>query len=81
MDEKDGVLCFTATGKVKGEDPYYVNYFRVDLDGKHQKLLTPEDATHEVTAAADGSSFVDVYSTADTPQTAVLRDGKTGRCW
>ena len=79
VDEKTGVLYFTATGKVKGEDPYDVNYFRVDLDGKHQKLLTPEDATHEVTTAADGSSFVDVYSTVDTPQTAVLRDGKTGK--
>jgi dipeptidyl aminopeptidase/acylaminoacyl peptidase len=78
VDEKNHVLYFTATGKVKGQDPYYVNYFRVDLDGKHQKLLTPEDATHEVTAVADGSSFVDVYSTVDTPQTAVLREGKTG---
>ena len=27
-----------------------------------------------VTAAADGSTFVDVYSTIETPQTAVLRD-------
>lgn len=79
IDEKTGVLYFTATGKVKGEDPYDVNYYRVDLDGKHQKLLTPEDATHEVTAADDGSSFVDVYSTVDTPQTAVLRDGKSGK--
>jgi dipeptidyl-peptidase 4 len=79
VDEKAGVLYFTATGKVKGEDPYYVNYFRVDLDGKHQKLLTAEDATHEITAAGDGSTFVDVYSTVDTPQTAVLRDGKSGK--
>jgi dipeptidyl aminopeptidase/acylaminoacyl peptidase len=79
VDEKNHVLYFTATGKVKGEDPYYVNYFRVDLDGKHQTLLTPEDATHEVTAARGGSTFVDVYSTVDTPQTAVLRDGKTGK--
>jgi dipeptidyl aminopeptidase/acylaminoacyl peptidase len=79
VDEKNHVLYFTATGKVKGEDPYYENYFRVDLDGKHQKLLTPEDATHEVTAADDGSTFVDVYSTVDTPQTAVLRDGKSGK--
>jgi len=78
VDEKNHVLYFTATGKVKAQDPYYVNYFRVDLDGKHQTLLTAEDATHEVTAAADGSTFVDVYSTVDTPQTAVLRDGKTG---
>jgi dipeptidyl-peptidase-4 len=79
VDEKSHVLYFTATGKVKGEDPYYVNYFRVDLDGKHQKLLTAEDATHEITAADDGSTFVDVYSTVDTPQTAVLRDGKSGK--
>ncbi len=79
VDEKNRVLYFTATGKVKGQDPYYVNYFRVDLDGKHQTLLTPEDATHTITAAEDGSTFVDVYSTVDTPQTAVLRDGKTGK--
>jgi len=78
VDEKNRVLYFTATGKVKGQDPYFVNYFRVDLDGKQQTLLTPENATHEVTAAADGSTFVDVYSTADTPQTAVVRDGSTG---
>ena len=79
VDEKNQVLYFTTTGKVKGQDPYYVNYFRVGLDGKHQTLLTPEDATHEVTVAADGSSFVDVYSTVDTPQTVVLRDGQTGK--
>ena len=79
VDEKNGVLWFTATGKVKGEDPYYVNYFRVDLDGRHQKLLTAENATHEITAADDGSTFVDVYSTVDTPQTAVVRDGKSGK--
>jgi dipeptidyl aminopeptidase/acylaminoacyl peptidase len=74
VDEKNRVLYFTATNKVKGEDPYYVNYFRVDLDGKHQRLLTPEVATHEVTVAGDGTTFVDVYSTVDTPQTAVVRD-------
>jgi dipeptidyl-peptidase 4 len=78
VDEKAGALYFTATGKVKGEDPYFVNYFRVDLDGKNQKLLTPENATHEVTASQDGSTFVDAYSTVDTAQTAVLRDN-TGK--
>jgi dipeptidyl aminopeptidase/acylaminoacyl peptidase len=78
VDEKNRVLYFTATNKVKGEDPYYVNYFRVDLDGKHQRLLTPEVATHEVTASKDGTTFVDVYSTVDTPQIAVVRDN-TGK--
>ncbi len=78
VDEKTGVLWFTATSKVAGEDPYYVNYFRVNLDGTQQTLLTPENATHQITAPADGSTFVDVYSTVSTPQTAVLRDGRNG---
>jgi dipeptidyl-peptidase-4 len=74
VDEKNHVLYFMATGKEKGEDPYDQKYYRVNLDGKDQRLLTPEIATHDVTASKDGHSFVDVYSTVDTPQTAVLRD-------
>ncbi len=74
VDEKNRVIYFMATGKEKGEDPYFQNYYRVDFDGKNQRLLTPEVATHDVTAAKDGSTFVDVYSTVNTPQTAVLRD-------
>jgi len=74
VDEKNHVLYFTAVGKEKNEEPYYQNLYRVGLDGKDQRLLTPEVATHTITAAKDGSSFVDVYSTIDKPQTAVLRD-------
>jgi dipeptidyl-peptidase-4 len=74
VDEKARVIYFTATGKTKGVDPYFEQLFRVRLDGKHQTLLTPEDAEHEITAAPDGSSFVDVYSTAQTPKVAVVRD-------
>jgi len=74
VDEKHGVVYFTAVGKEKGEEPYYQNLYRVGLDGKDQRLLTPEVATHTVTMAKDGSSFVDVYSTIEKPQTAVLRD-------
>jgi dipeptidyl aminopeptidase/acylaminoacyl peptidase len=74
VDEKHGVVYFTAVGKEKGEEPYYQNLYRVGLDGKGQRLLTPEVATHTVTMAKDGSTFVDVYSKIDVPQTAVLRD-------
>ncbi|WP_433984243.1 prolyl oligopeptidase family serine peptidase [Tunturiibacter empetritectus] len=38
------------------------------------KLLTPENADHAVTVSQDGRYFVDVYSTATEPQTAVVRD-------
>jgi dipeptidyl aminopeptidase/acylaminoacyl peptidase len=78
VDEKAKVIYFTATGKAKGVDPYYEQLYRVGLDGKHQTLLTPEAAQHEITAAPDGSSFVDVYSTPQEPKTAVVRDN-TGK--
>ena len=74
VDEKDHMVYFIATGKEKGEDLYFDNLYRVDFDGSNQKLLTPEVANHVVTASKDGSTFVDVYSTIETPQTAVLRD-------
>jgi dipeptidyl aminopeptidase/acylaminoacyl peptidase len=78
VDEKAKVLYFTATGKEKGVDPYFEQLYSVGLDGKHQTLLTPEAAQHDITMAPDGSSFVDVYSTAQTPKIAVVRD-KTGK--
>jgi dipeptidyl-peptidase-4 len=78
VDAKKGVLYFTATGKVPGVHPYYQQLWRVDFDGKNQTLLTPEPEYHTVDVAPDGSSFVDTYSTVETPQTTVLRgaDGK-----
>lgn len=74
VDEKNRVLYFLATDKERGEDPYFTHYYRVNFDGSGQQLLTPENADHAVTPAPDGSSFVDVYSTRETPETAVLRD-------
>jgi len=74
VDEKNRVIYFAATGKEAGVDPYFNHYYRVDFDGKNQKLLTPEAADHEVTPSPDGSTFVDVYSTVEMPATAVVRD-------
>ena len=74
VDEKNRVIYFTAVGKEKGEDLYFDNYYRVDFDGQHQQLLTPEIANHVVTASPDGNTFIDVYSTIQTPATAVLCD-------
>jgi dipeptidyl aminopeptidase/acylaminoacyl peptidase len=78
VDEKNRVLYFLATDKETGQDPYFTHYYRVNFDGSNQQLLTPEDADHAVTPAPDGSSFVDVFSTREKPETAVLRDN-TGK--
>jgi dipeptidyl-peptidase-4 len=76
IDERAGVLYFLAVGKEAGHDPYFQALYRTGLDGTGMKLLTPEDANHEVTPSPDGRSFVDVWSTPQTPATAVLRDGE-----
>ncbi len=74
VDPKGRSVYFLATGKEPGQDPYYTHFYRVNFDGTGQQLLTPENADHAVTPASDGASFVDIYSTTETPQTAVLRD-------
>jgi dipeptidyl aminopeptidase/acylaminoacyl peptidase len=74
VDEKARVIYFLAVGKEPGRDPYFTALYRVNFDGTGQKLLTPEDATHEVDIAPDGRAFVDVASTPTTPQTTVVRD-------
>ena len=74
VDEKSRTLFFLGVGKEKNRDPYLSSYYRVDFDGKNQKLLTPEVADHAITPSPDGKYFVDVFSTLTEPQTAIVRD-------
>ena len=74
VDEKNRLLFFIANGKEKGRDPYFSHFYRVDFNGKHLMLLTPEDANHEISLSPDGKYFTDSYSKPDMPPDAVLRD-------
>lgn len=74
VDEKNRALFFEAVGKEKGRDPYFIHFYRVNFDGSGMKLLTPEDANHEITLAPSGKYFVDSYSKPDVAPVAVLRD-------
>jgi dipeptidyl aminopeptidase/acylaminoacyl peptidase len=74
VDEKARMLYFLGVGKEKGRDPYFVHLYSIGFDGKGLKLLTPEDATHDITLSPSGRFFVDSYSTMDVPPVAVLRD-------
>ncbi|MBZ5619377.1 MAG: S9 family peptidase [Acidobacteriia bacterium] len=74
VDERNRVLYFLGVGREKGRDPYLVHLYRVGFDGRDVRLLTPEDATHEVTFSPSGRFFVDSYSKPDVPAVAVLRD-------
>ncbi|MGH9410296.1 MAG: DPP IV N-terminal domain-containing protein [Vicinamibacterales bacterium] len=79
VDEKNRAIYFLAVGKEKGRDPYYSFLYRIGFDGRNMQLLTPEDATHDVTLSPDAKYFVDSYSTQQTPPVAVLRDATNGK--
>lgn len=79
LDAKARTIWFTASGKEKGRDPYFRHLYRIGMDGKGLTLLTPEDGDHNISLSPDGARFVDSWSRPDLPQTAVLRDARTGK--
>ncbi|HBR56106.1 MAG TPA: S9 family peptidase [Blastocatellia bacterium] len=74
VDDKNRVLFFEANGREAGRDPYFSHFYRVDFDGGNLKLLSPEDANHQITISPDGKYFVDNFSKPDVPPIAILRD-------
>jgi dipeptidyl aminopeptidase/acylaminoacyl peptidase len=79
VDKKAHVIYFVGVGKEQDRDPYFEHFYRVNFDGSGLKLLTPENANHQVRVSRDGSFFTDTYSTPTEPQVTVVRnpDGKT----
>ncbi len=74
VDEQNRQLYFLGVGKEPGRDPYFRHFYRIGFDGKGLKLLTPEDADHDIALAPSGQHFTDSYSKPDVPPIAVLRD-------
>ncbi len=78
VDEKARTIFFLGVGKEKGRDPYFVHLYSIGFDGRNLRLLTPEDAHHDISLSPSGRYFTDSYSKPDVPPVAVLRsmDGK-----
>jgi dipeptidyl aminopeptidase/acylaminoacyl peptidase len=78
VDQKTRTIYFLGVGKAPGRDPYFQHFYCVHFDGRGLKLLTPENADHNVKVSSDGRYFVDAYSTPTEPMTTVVRnsDGK-----
>ncbi len=74
VDQKSRVIIFVAVGREKNRDPYFRHLYRVGFDGRGLRLLTPEDADHEVRLSPSGRFFTDRYSKPDMPPVSVLRD-------
>ncbi|MFD1467004.1 DPP IV N-terminal domain-containing protein [Hymenobacter caeli] len=73
VDEQRRQLYFMADGREPG-NPYFSHLYRIGLDGKGLKLLTPEAGNHRVELSPSGRYFVDNYSQPDRPGATVLRN-------
>ncbi len=48
-----------------GKDPYFQQYYRINLDGSGLTPLTSVDANHTVEFSSDMTMYVDHYSRVD----------------
>jgi len=77
IDTAKRQIYFVGLGKEKNIDPYYYVLYRADLDKKDAiTLLTPEDASHDVTISPSNRYFVDSYSRVDLEPVNVVRNQK-----
>jgi dipeptidyl aminopeptidase/acylaminoacyl peptidase len=75
IDTTDRTLYFEGYGREKGINPYYSQLYKVNFDGSGMERLTPQNATHNISASEKGNYFVDNYSRVNLPTQSVLRNG------
>jgi dipeptidyl aminopeptidase/acylaminoacyl peptidase len=78
VDEKARQIYFSAQGMQPGKDPYYVSFYRINLDGSGLVNLTPGEGTHEATLSPDRKLLVDRYSRVDAAPVTELRSAVDG---
>lgn len=66
-------IWFHASGMVPKTDPYFVQYYRINMDGTGLTRLTSPDAMHSVTYSTDMQYYVDFWSRVDLPPVTQLR--------
>ena len=73
VDDKARQVVFMAGGIVAGQDPYYVQYYRVNFDGTGLTPLTTANGYHTVRFSPDNQYYVDTWSRVDLAPVAELR--------
>jgi len=78
VDEDRQRIYFTAWGREGDRHPYYTHFYRVNFDGSGLRLLTPEDADHQIQVSPSGRYFIDTRSTVHDPPVITLRSTDNG---
>ncbi|MCG8673616.1 MAG: S9 family peptidase, partial [Pseudomonadales bacterium] len=79
VDETERRIYFKAGGREPNRDPYYRHFYSVGFDGGKPRLLTPEDADHQIYFPESGDYFVDNYSRVDSAPVCVVRHKISGK--
>jgi enterochelin esterase-like enzyme len=66
-------IVFAAGGMVPQQDPYFVQYYRINFDGTGLTPLTDADGYHTVTFSPDNKYYVDTWSTVALAPVSTLR--------
>jgi dipeptidyl aminopeptidase/acylaminoacyl peptidase len=72
-------IWFRGSGKVPGQDPYFIHYYRVNFDGTGLTALTDGNGTHTLTYFADDKYYIDTYSRVDMAPANELRRESDGK--
>jgi len=73
VDEKKRVLYFGVAGR-EPENPYFDQLYKVNFDGSHLEVLTPEAGNHTFSFSPSEDYFVDAWSKPDVAPISVLRN-------
>lgn len=79
VDPEKREVYFAASGMDKGQDPYFLHYFRIGLDGKGLERLTKEHGNHQLVFSKDRAHYVDRYSRVDAPPVTLLKSTQGGK--
>lgn len=78
VDEEGRQVTFRASGREAGQDPYLIQYYRINFDGTGLVRLTEGNGNHAARFSSDRRYFVDIWSRVDLPPVSVLRRASDG---
>lgn len=73
VDEVNRQVYFTASGREKDVDPYFLHFYKTDFEAKHLTLLTPDNADQRINFSSNHQYFVSNNAWNGLP-TSILRD-------
>ncbi|HYL74513.1 MAG TPA: DPP IV N-terminal domain-containing protein [Bryobacteraceae bacterium] len=72
VDDQKRQILFHASGMNKAQDPYFVDYYRINFDGAGLTALTHGNGNHAVVFSPDWKYYVDTWSRVDVAPVAEL---------